>query len=214
MPTTINAPITIAPITIAAPITLAPVTITAPVTLGYAGATGATGPQGATGPTGATGQQGPTGTTGATGATGATGPAGSAATVTNAAVLAALASNKMPAGAWSMGTNWTDNGNGTYTSTNASGYNGITSPATTRAAFGNGMWVMLFEVTAYTSGSLDGFWAPSGNIAFSKLPGNTATGTTIIMVGSQKMDADHPIHIRANNGFVGTIGNIRLYRLF
>lgn len=73
-----------------APITLAPIVISAPVTLGYVGATGQQGPAGEEGSPGAAGATGPQGPQGATGPTGATGPAGSDASVTTAATRAAL----------------------------------------------------------------------------------------------------------------------------
>lgn len=135
------------------------------------------------------------------------------AAITADVIRSRLNTNLMPAGAWSMGTNWTNNGNGTYTSNNASGFNSIISPST-----GNpnpkGLWLLVYDVIAVTSGRVSPFWSPSGNGSFLQLAGQNTplAGATCYWIGNQRSNGD-AIQIRTENGFVGTIGNIRLLRL-
>jgi hypothetical protein len=135
--------------------------------------------------------------------------------ITNANIIEALSGNSMPAGAWTMTSGWTDNGNGTYTSSNASGYNGIQSPPLSVGVHDLGLWVLVYTVISVSSGRTSPFMSPSGAGTMTQLAGQYSpiAGATAVWCGNLQRNGNWPVHIRCENGFVGTIGGIRLIRV-
>lgn len=115
----------------------------------------------------------------------------------------------------SLGTNWSHSGGGVYVSAagNATGFSGIEwSPS---GLVTGSMYLVKFEVTAYTSGNLSVFLdAPGargfGAVQASQLGSGLGFHAAMICRSSQ---ATSKLHVRANNGFVGTISNITLTKL-
>lgn len=122
--------------------------------------------------------------------------------------------NVIPETTWAMGTNWTDNGDGTYTSTNATGYNGITSPTLTLEDAG--LYRLTLHVSLFTSGALQAFLGTSGvSVSSGDQIGayGAAANRHLSWLFVRQPGEPATLHLRGNNGFEGTIGEITLNRI-
>ena len=138
------------------------------------------------------------------------------ASVTPAAALATLgqADVVLPHPA-AIGSGWTHSGGGVYVSGsgNASGYQGL--EWTVSGLVTGAMYLAKFEVSAFTSGSIQMFLDNSGAKSFSQVGGNPMGAVTGFHAGMicRSSQANNRFHIRCANGFVGTIQNITLTKL-
>jgi hypothetical protein len=115
-----------------------------------------------------------------------------------------------------LGTNWTNDGGGAFSSTNATGFAAITFSLTGLLVDG-GYYLLRVFYPAVTSGSLNVFLGANGGPGdqFSVIGGPTlvSTGYSQIWGLARRSGAAETLIVRTGNGFVGTISNLQLIRV-
>lgn len=107
---------------------------------------------------------------------------------------------------------WTDNGGGSFTANIASGYNHVLWPASFEEG---GLYLLLCKIDARTAGSLSAYFGQSGlsdQLASTMILSGTP-GATAYSLGVWTGATPSQLIIRANNGFIGAISNVRLIRI-
>ena len=116
---------------------------------------------------------------------------------------------------WALGPGWTNLADGSYVSTNTTGYNGITQYIPASNLVDGGVYWLKYYIATNTSGSIQSFFDinGAGGQALNSVNGakQWACVSFTWNANAPSSSSTNQITIRCGNGWVGAIRNIGLY---